>query len=814
MGKSRVSVFFILSAILLGFSCSSPESEQAVLTAEFPLHLEEHLEAARIEGSEVPEDVPTAVEWSFDEAQPDWKPAIPINQTTKPVKVIRTEDALRVILNESNFNPKKKPAGGIYIDLPGWHPGHWAYIQVRARASEKIRDFIIGFNLEEKPATPPAYPCPFRTRSEDVPVITDGSVQTYLIRTDCDYTSRMALPEQWQQLGIWFIASEPASIDILSISVIPKEASYSGSPIGISTEVRNSTFCRTLYTHTPVKLKYKVQVPNAGRLDVGLGVVREDVPVTFRITTKSKGRETVSLLEEVYADQENWAQRSMDLSRMSGQVVTLCLEADAERVGAVALWSAPTLTGTRSSNKPNIIFYIIDGAGADHMSVYGYNRRTTPNLERLADEGAIFEYAFSNSTWTKVSNPSFMTSLHNSVLGGYRSNSDPLPDQAVSMAQHLHRAGYQTGVFAANSFAGITNSLDRGVDILREDLFEHRSVSSKELNEHFWKWRTIYPGEPYWVHFQSTDIHGPSWKPVAPFAGLFISPEQRQTFFEWQLQMEAAGDRWGFPYSEVWAKTGISPIAFSYALLGLYDELMAHNDHQIGQLVKRLKATGEWERTLFIVAADHGYASAGIPPLDPLPPKWVDELPIFASFYSRIPMIFVWPGKIAPDQRFNQPVSMIDMLPTILDLVGLPLPEIMQGQSLAPLLLGERDWKQRPVIFDEFEVDRETGELIGNIEVVDGQWGASLRIGPEKEDEDVPLEERRPAPLLLYDIWSDPYCLHSLHDQRTDLVEKYTKFLKEQWKTHRELAKHFSRSSDIPLTPEQLRILRSLGYIK
>ncbi len=177
-------------------------------------------------------------------------------------------------------------------------------------------------------------------------------------------------------------------------------------------------------------------------------------------------------------------------------------------------------------------------------------------------------------------------------------------------------------------------------------------------------------------------------------------------------------------------------------------------------------------------------------------------------------MIFIWPGKIAPGQRFSQPVSMIDMLPTILDLADLPMPEVMQGQSLAPLLLEEGGWEQRPVILDEFEVDRETGELSGAIEVVDGQWGASLWIGPEPKDEKIPPEEQRPAPLLLYDLWNDHYCLQSLHEERPDLVKKYTRFLQVKWKEHQELAKRFTRSEQTNLTPEQLRTLRSLGYIK
>ena len=176
-------------------------------------------------------------------------------------------------------------------------------------------------------------------------------------------------------------------------------------------------------------------------------------------------------------------------------------------------------------------------------------------------------------------------------------------------------------------------------------------------------------------------------------------------------------------------------------------------------------------------------------------------------------MIVVWPGHIAPGQRFGQPVSMIDMLPTILELADLPIPEVMQGQSLAPLLLGKKGWEPRPVIIDEFYVDKETGKLSGELEVIDGRWVASLGFNLLPESEDQPPLKRRP-PLLLYDLWHDPYYGGSVHEKRPDLVKKYTEFLETKWKEHQELAKRFLRSEEAPLTSEQLRTLRSLGYIK
>ncbi len=200
---------------------------------------------------------------------------------------------------------------------------------------------------------------------------------------------------------------------------------------------------------------------------------------------------------------------------------------------------------------------------------------------------------------------------------------------------------------------------------------------------------------------------------------------------------------------------------------------------------------------------------------DSLPPPW--SWPILRPTVTRVPLMFVWPGHIEGGQRIAPPVSMIDVLPTLLDLLGLPAAEIAQGQSLAPLMLGREGWEPRPVILDEFYADLETGELSGVIEVVDGRWGASLEINPEppEEDEDEEAAEwRRPVPLLLYDLWNDPMALWSVHEERPDLVEKYTAFLEEQFEAHLALSQYFTPSGEVELTPEQLRTLRTLGYIR
>jgi len=805
--------------LLAAIGCHGPISKDRVLTVDLPLHLEEHVDAARIEGSEVPKDIPEVASWRFDRDQPPWKVIVPFTPPQKPLEVVRVKDALRLILTkkiETQAGKTLKREGGVYLDLPDWKRDDWDIIVIQARTTD-VGYLSLAYNLRDKPGKTPAEQSRFLSHGEMVNVIKDGEVRTYLLRVNHGRTDDWKDP--WKQLGIGVSSLDsgeadgsegPKTIDILSVSVIPKAMNYAKARAGTRGEPWGKASRRALYTHVPGRIEYRVKIPETGRLDFGFGLLKTDAPVKFRVSVRegAAGAAAKTLLEETYSAEKPRPQHSVDLSRLAGKTIFLALETEAERTGNVAFWAAPTISGARSTEKPNIIFYVIDGASADSMSVYGYNRRTTPYLERLAAEGAVFENAYSNSTWTMVSVPSFMTSLQSSVMGGFKVGTDPLPEQAETMAQRMHKAGYQTEVLTSNPYCGRTSSLDRGVDSIvdTQPNYEKYEPPSFGLNQEFWRMREAYPGEPYWAHFQPTDIHFP-WKPSAPYAGLFAGLEDRQAYQEMRKKMYGiTGDSW----DNIFKKAGIDPVRYIQVIRNFYDESMAYQDHMIGRLVERLKDRGEWEKTLFIVASDHGAKGAAVPFFDPNKPKYY--APLLAAHRSRIPMIFVWPGRIAPGQRLTQTVSMIDMLPTILDLAGLPSAEIAQGQSLAPLLLGKSGWTTRPVVLDEFNV--RDNYFFGSVEVIDGRWGASLRIDPRPDDKKGPTERLRPAKLLLFDLWEDPEAFKSLHEARPDLVEKYSRMLDRIWKEHQALAKKFTKVGNAALAPEQIETLRSLGYLR
>src|SRR6185436_15664025 len=303
----------LLPLILLACRPSGPEP----LAARQPLHLEEHLAAARVDGSEVPKDLPEGVEWRFDHPQtspqPAWKPVVPLVPGIAPAAVSQEGGALRIHIGEET-RQRRRLTGGVYVDLPDWNRQDWAWMVVRARATGPAGHLTAWYNLRKEHGETFDTYMPFLSRGEVATLVADGSVQSYLLRAD--WTTWWEGDPAWRQLGLMVDATGPATVEILSVSLIPKEASYAKAPAGVITEPRDRVYRRALYTHAPGTLSWRVHVPEGGRLDVGLGVLRDDAPVTFRVTADG-----TSLFEETWADRERWGQRSVDLSRFAGRTV-------------------------------------------------------------------------------------------------------------------------------------------------------------------------------------------------------------------------------------------------------------------------------------------------------------------------------------------------------------------------------------------------------------------------------------------------------------------------------------------------------------
>ncbi len=494
--------------------------------------------------------------------------------------------------------------------------------------------------------------------------------------------------------------------------------------------------------------------------------------------------------------------------------------------------SEPTAQTTPAP--PNVLLYVIDGGGADLMSLYGYERPTTPNIEALAKEGVVFEAARVPSAWTKSSTASFMTSLHHSVLGGFTTNEDRIPKGVVTMAQHFGAAGYQTAVLTTNPFAASMSGLEQGVDRFRDKGAQHNSASSVELHTDFLEWSAGLSSTPWWAHIQTTDVHEPH-QPVSPFAGRYATPERHEEFKAWWDALRELGaiqrDTVLGRYQAQLAQMDVDPRDFFRTQWDLYDETMAHNDASLGDLVAELKARGQWDNTLFILTADHGHPAGsfsrfGRGLIEPPPADW--EGALADSYRTRVPLVVVWPGHIPAGVRIEEPVSLIDLLPTVLELADLPLPRVRQGQSLAPLLTGDGTWRPRPVVLEQVQAYKPTGEMVGHLELIDGRWAASLEVMPSSLQSIYQQTDslktaggwraarpHRPSTpsLLLYDIETDPFCTTNVNAAHPDRVAAYTEQLQTIWAAHQALGATFEAKEAATPSEAQLEALRTLGYV-
>ena len=258
---------FLNCVILAG--CQAPRQGISVLTAEMPLHLEDHVEEARIIGSEVSAQIPETAQWYFDEPQPDWKAVEPRHSHVAPALLARTEEGLRVTLRKESRHPvSRKPyRGGLYFDVPGWNRSEWASIVVRARSSASSLFLAPAFNLpkgSEPTGDPDYYAYPFLFQGAIAPVVNDGTIQTYELPADW---SRGDWTGPWTELGLWFLAEAPTEIEIISIQVTPKAALYAHERAASRTATLGSQLRRTLSMHAPGRIEYRLRVPSGGRLD-------------------------------------------------------------------------------------------------------------------------------------------------------------------------------------------------------------------------------------------------------------------------------------------------------------------------------------------------------------------------------------------------------------------------------------------------------------------------------------------------------------------------------------------------------------------
>ncbi len=344
---------------------------------------------------------------------------------------------------------------------------------------------------------------------------------------------------------------------------------------------------------------------------------------------------------------------------------------------------APTLTPAVSPTPappPNVILLVIDSLRADHVSAYGYHRPTTPNLDQImAAQGVRFETAITPASWTCPANAALMSGLMPSTLNStWKTNTNALPSRANTLAEYLQEAGYYTAGFVNNACVQGKFGFEQGFHVFddalvkRPNIHNSNNVRADEMNsralhwlEETWSgsWRTE---QPLFLFVYYMEPH--SWyNPPPPFDTLY------DTDYTGMVTAEQFGT--GEP-----AMTGkIAPDARdNQHLQALYDGDIASWDEQFKPFMDALEALGVLENALVIVTADHGesFNEHG---------SWTHGTSLYQE-EIRVPLLMRYSGRIAPGSVIESPVQSYDLMPTILDYAGLPIPADIQALSLRPLI--------------------------------------------------------------------------------------------------------------------------------
>ncbi|MEQ8765174.1 MAG: sulfatase [Planctomycetota bacterium] len=444
-----------------------------------------------------------------------------------------------------------------------------------------------------------------------------------------------------------------------------------------SERVEGSGRRRALVTTPGSRVGWDLDAPPHAELTIDLGVAQADAAsdgVTFRVSLDDR-----LLFERHISDIGVWVPARVRLSD-SDEPVTgkLILETNAgpagDATGDIAAWAGAVVVAESfrpvppapTREQPNILLITVDTLRADRLSVYGYERPTSPNLDRFAEAGLLFENVTAPSSWTWPSTATILTGLTPPAHGVNDGNSSFLSDEIETLAEKIRRRGLLTYAVTANPLVGPEKNFDQGFNVF--DTVPWSSAAS--VNTRFLHWLDARPGMQFFAYLHYFDPHSPYDDPRDPDGALF-DPNYDGDLDGQSVNELISQINWKQPPES-------GPIEFTQRdiehLSARYDGCINYWDEQFGRLIEELKRRDLWDDTLVILTSDHGEAF--------LEHGLIAHVSSLYEEVLHVPLIIGGGAFRGEPRRIDALVPLTSILPTVLRRLKAPVELRLPGLDL------------------------------------------------------------------------------------------------------------------------------------
>lgn len=498
-----------------------------------------------------------------------------------------------------------------------------------------------------------------------------------------------------------------------------------------------------------------------------------------RVATDARGLEV--LFDEKSAA-GRWSEARVDLSDYAGMVVRLDLSTEGEGAAwgepeIVRSGAAPLVPPIRKRPK-NLLLIVEDTVRKDVFSAFDPETVVeTPSFTDLAKESTLFTRAYSNAPWTKPSVSTIWSGLYPTTHGAQTQKSR-LSDQVPLLSERLAENGFTTALFSSNPYVSERFGLGRGFGFSKNYAHLGEEGDAKQLYDEVFEYVEEHRDGPFFVHVQAFDPHVPCdvpeayWRrydaePTPGRLGETVTGPEQERFNDGKLTLSEGERRW---------------------LKALYYGEVTYHDEHLGRFIQRLKKAGVLEDTLLIVTNDHGE-------------ELFDhgKLGHGHTLYDELidaPLLIRHPGTFPMGARVQEPVELVDLAPTIFEVLGIPPLEDMDGLSFYGAVHGRGAKRPAYAVSERLTEERAI------------RFGRYLLIARRNET-------------LLFDLEADPDATENLADERpiarrsaeVHLYEALQNLRKAERGKSRSAARRRYHAGDAKLDADLRRQLRALGYL-